>query len=71
VGREQVRTALESGGQRYHVSFDLIAINPSFVTGLPLLTVGARGVGEVVRGVLLASDGLGGAIVLACALIWA
>ena len=36
VGREQVRAALESGGQRYDVSFDLVAMNPSFVTGFLL-----------------------------------
>jgi hypothetical protein len=29
----QVRAALEAGGQRYTVSFDLVVINPSFVTG--------------------------------------
>jgi len=29
----EVRAALEAGGQAYDVSFDLISINPSFVTG--------------------------------------
>ena len=28
-----MRAALEAGGQRYTVSFDLVVINPSFVTG--------------------------------------
>ncbi len=31
-----MRAALESGGQRYDVSFDLVAMNPSFVTGFLL-----------------------------------
>ena len=28
-----MRAALEGGGQRYDVSFDLVSMNPSFVTG--------------------------------------
>lgn len=50
----EVRAALESGGQRYDVSFDLVAMNPSFVTG-PALS--ARTDGESTKLIKQMLDG--------------
>ena len=72
----QVRAALESGGQKYDVSFDLVVINPSFVTG-PSLSARTDGestklIKEMLEGVYSVNGTKGGdrvsVMVMACQL---
>jgi dihydroflavonol-4-reductase len=60
----QVRAALQSGGQKYDVSFDLVVINPSFVTG-PTLSTRTEGestklIKEMLEGVYTGNGTKGG-----------